>query len=59
MRPEWKTTACPHDCPCACTMKARNLNNKIEMKPHDKNRWTEFICPRDSVMQTVCLIQEG
>ncbi len=46
MRPEWKTTACPHDCPCACTMKARNLNNKIEMKPHDKNTWTEFICPK-------------
>ena len=46
MQPEWKTTACPHDCPCACTMKARNLNNKIEMKPHDKNTWTEFICPK-------------
>ncbi|MGE4446624.1 MAG: molybdopterin-dependent oxidoreductase [Synergistaceae bacterium] len=46
MRSEWKTTACPHDCPCACTMRARSINNKIEMKPHEKNRWTEFICPK-------------
>ena len=46
MRPEWKTTACPHDCPCACTIKARLINNKIEMIPHEMNRWTEFICPK-------------
>ena len=46
MRPEWKTTACPHDCPCACTIKARLINNKIEMKPHEMNIWTEFICPK-------------
>jgi len=46
MRSEWKITACPHDCPCACTIWARYRDSKVEMKPHDNNKWTEFICPK-------------
>lgn len=46
MHSEWKTTACPHDCPCACTIRARFINNKIEMHVNEDNRWTEFICPK-------------
>lgn len=46
MQPEWKTTACSHDCPCACTIRARFINDKIEMRVNEDNRWTEFICPK-------------
>ncbi len=46
MHSEWKTTACPHDCPCACTIRARSDGNKIEMRINENNRWTEFICPK-------------
>lgn len=46
MYSEWKTTACPHDCPCACTIRARHDGNRIEMRPHEGNRWTDRICPK-------------
>lgn len=46
MQPEWKTTACPHDCPCACTLRARFINDKIKMRVNEDNRWTAFICPK-------------
>ncbi len=46
MHQEWKTTACPHDCPCACTIIARSDGNKIEMRPHQDNCWTGSLCPK-------------
>jgi len=42
----WKTTACPHDCPCACSMKARVLNGRVEIKPNTDNPWTNFVCAK-------------
>jgi anaerobic selenocysteine-containing dehydrogenase len=46
MNETWKTTACPHDCPCACTIKARLISGKIEMKPESSNPYTKFICAK-------------
>ena len=46
MYSEWKTTACPHDCPCACTIRARSEGDRIEMQPHRANRWTDRLCPK-------------
>ncbi|MCL2146700.1 MAG: molybdopterin-dependent oxidoreductase [Synergistaceae bacterium] len=44
MNEGWKITACPHDCPGGCTMKARFIDGKIEIEPERSNPYTKFIC---------------
>ena len=46
MSREWKTTACPHDCPCGCAIKARFIDGRIEMEPERSNPYTKFICAK-------------
>lgn len=40
----WKITACPHDCPCGCAMRARLFDGKLEIEPHAP--YTKFICAK-------------
>ena len=40
----WKVTACPYDCPCTCSMKARHKDGHIEIVRNPDNPWTSFIC---------------
>jgi len=46
MSKEWKVTACPHDCPSGCTIRARFIDGKIEMEPERTNPYTKFICAK-------------
>lgn len=40
----WKTTACPHDCPDGCAIRARLQDGKIQMEPQKVLPWSTFIC---------------
>lgn len=41
----WKTTACPHDCPDGCAIRARLANDAtIDMTPGKDLPWSTFIC---------------
>ncbi|MCL1940525.1 MAG: molybdopterin-dependent oxidoreductase [Synergistaceae bacterium] len=42
----WKVTACPHDCPGGCAIRARFSGGKIEMAPERSNPHTKFICAK-------------
>ena len=46
MNSEWKTTACPYDCPCACSMLARVNGGNIELRVNPANRQCSFICAK-------------
>ena len=41
---EWKTTACPYDCPCTCSMLARQNGGKIELRANPANSQCGFLC---------------
>ena len=46
MNSEWKTTACPYDCPCACSMLARVNGGNIELRVNPANKQCSFICAK-------------
>ena len=46
MSGEWKITACPHDCPCGCAMRARFAGGRIDIEPERSNPYTRFICAK-------------
>ncbi len=46
MSAEWKYTACPYDCPCTCSIKARHINGVVEMQPNTDNKWSRFVCAK-------------
>lgn len=46
MNDDWKTTACPYDCPCACSMLARVNGGIIELRVNPANRQCSFICAK-------------
>lgn len=41
---DWKTTACPHDCPDGCAMKALYDGTRIRMAPNRALPWSSFLC---------------
>ena len=46
MDSDWKVTACPYDCPCTCSMRARFRNGSVEIEANRDNPWTSFICAK-------------
>lgn len=46
MNSDWQVTACPYDCPCTCSMKARMVGGKVEIVPNRENHSTSFICAK-------------
>ncbi len=42
----WHNTACPHDCPDGCALRARFDGKTIEMEPNRALPWSTFICPK-------------